>query len=175
MPGGLALVVARMMAKHPAERFQSASAVADALAPFVAGGSPSMVRLRQTGQSPGGQGTRRRPRRVRQALAWAAALGGAVVVLGLLILAWPRLFPETGPDVPGPKIGAQPVVAMPPRATPYPEHRTLVEIPGWEILLDATRAEMEAWLDERKKSRHSLTWLDTVELGDRPVFCTRGP
>src|SRR5262249_785746 len=52
LPAGLALVVAKMMAKHPAQRFQSAGEVAEALLPFVAGGSLSMVRLRQTGRWP---------------------------------------------------------------------------------------------------------------------------
>src|SRR5262249_51788057 len=38
MPARLALIVRAMMAKRPADRFQSAQEVADALAPYVAGG-----------------------------------------------------------------------------------------------------------------------------------------
>src|SRR5438128_8203415 len=41
VPGGLALVIRRMMAKRPGDRFQSAKEVAEALGPYVAGSSPS--------------------------------------------------------------------------------------------------------------------------------------
>jgi hypothetical protein len=29
---------------------------------------------------------------------------------------------------------------------------------------------MQKWLDDRKKDHHSVTWLDAVGVGDRPVF-----
>jgi len=50
IPAGLAHVVAKMMAKHPSERYQSAAEVAEALAPFVAGNSHSLIQLKQTGR-----------------------------------------------------------------------------------------------------------------------------
>jgi hypothetical protein len=62
-------------------------------------------------------------------------------------------------------------VKEPPRPVKYPEKATLIEMPGWEILADASRDEMQAWLDERKKAKHSVTWLDCYAVGDRPVFC----
>jgi tRNA A-37 threonylcarbamoyl transferase component Bud32 len=88
VPGGLALVAARMMAKHPSERFQTAGEVADALAPFVAGASQSMMRLRQTGLW---QAPVRRSKRWRK-LVWLAGAAAAALIVGGLITAWPALF-----------------------------------------------------------------------------------
>src|SRR5262249_60494322 len=48
VPAGLALVVSKMMAKHPAERFQTAAQVAAAPAPYVAGASHSTSHRRRT-------------------------------------------------------------------------------------------------------------------------------
>ena len=47
-PGGLALAVQKMMAKRPADRFQSAAELAEALAPFVAASSASFQAVRHT-------------------------------------------------------------------------------------------------------------------------------
>ena len=60
VPGGLAFVVSKMMAKHPADRFQSAAEAAEALAPYVAGASHSMIMLRQTMGFHAGQLTMKR-------------------------------------------------------------------------------------------------------------------
>jgi serine/threonine protein kinase len=48
VPGGLALAVGRMMAKRPADRFQSMAEVAEALAPYVAASSASFPVIRQS-------------------------------------------------------------------------------------------------------------------------------
>jgi hypothetical protein len=48
VPGGLALLVGRMMAKRSADRFQSMEQVAEALHPYVAGASGSFTELRKT-------------------------------------------------------------------------------------------------------------------------------
>ena len=48
VPGGLALAVGRMMAKRPEDRFGSMAEAAEALAPYVAGSSPSFRELRAT-------------------------------------------------------------------------------------------------------------------------------
>jgi hypothetical protein len=93
VPAGLAVVVAKMMAKHPAERFQTAGEVAEALAPYVAGASHSMIQLRQTMRFHAGQLTMRPRALRRRLLGWAAAALAAACCLGLFILAWPRLFP----------------------------------------------------------------------------------
>jgi serine/threonine protein kinase len=82
-PSGLVLVVQRMMAKRPAERFQTAAEVADALAPYVASSSPSLGRLRTTMSWRGGQLTSLRPGRLQRALTWSLALA-LLVVLALL-------------------------------------------------------------------------------------------
>jgi nitrous oxidase accessory protein NosD len=48
MPGGLTLVVQRMMAKRATDRFQSMAEVAEALAPYVASSSPSFQKIRNS-------------------------------------------------------------------------------------------------------------------------------
>ena len=50
VPAGLALVVNRMIAKRPADRFQTAREVAEALAPYVAGSSLSLRFFKETAQ-----------------------------------------------------------------------------------------------------------------------------
>jgi serine/threonine protein kinase len=97
VPGGLCLVVARMMAKRSADRFQSARDVADALAPYIAGASASFARLKSTSTWDRGQLTMRDFHSRRGLLPWAIA-GAAVAALILLtVFAWPRLFPPASP------------------------------------------------------------------------------
>ena len=62
-------------------------------------------------------------------------------------------------------------VKEPPKPVEYPKEPTLVEMPGWQILTDATRDQMQKWLDDRKKAKHSVVWLDSYPIGDKPVFC----
>src|SRR5262249_21653125 len=73
-PAGLLLAVRRMMAKRPAERFQSAAEVAEALAPCVAGSSPSFSVVATSGSWDAGRLTvsERRPRWRRRAVIGAA-------------------------------------------------------------------------------------------------------
>src|SRR5262249_30910260 len=92
VPAGLALVLSKMMAKHPADRFQTAAEVAEALAPYVAGASHSMILLRQTMRFQAGQLTVRAPKRSKRLLAWGGAALAAVCFLSLFIRAWPNLF-----------------------------------------------------------------------------------
>jgi|GEM_PF-2261812 len=122
MPGGLEYVVSRMMAKHPGERFQSAEEVADALAPYAASGSQSLIRLRQTGKWPPGPLTMSQRKRHKRVLLGSGLLTAAAVCLCLLVFFWPGLFglgrSEPSPEpVPGPK---QPDVS-PIAAKPKPE------------------------------------------------------
>ena len=93
VPAGLAFVVSKMMAKHPAERFQTAAEVAEALAPYVAGASHSMIRLRQTMRFHAGQLTLKAPTRRRRLLVIAGAAVATACCVGLVILAWPSIFP----------------------------------------------------------------------------------
>ncbi len=55
VPGGLALIVQKMLAKRPADRFQTGAEVAEALAPFVAGSSASFLSIRATSEWEGGR------------------------------------------------------------------------------------------------------------------------
>ena len=83
IPGGLALVVARMLAKRPADRFASMAEVAEALAPYVAAASPSFRDIRNTTTWSGSQletMTAHPWRRAR--LPWLIAVGAALLALG---------------------------------------------------------------------------------------------
>src|SRR5262249_32346625 len=93
VPAGLAFVVAKMMAKHPAERFQSAADVAEALAPYVAGSSHSMIKLKQRMSFHAGQLTMHPPNRLKRLLAWGGAAVVAACLVWLLILVLPRIYP----------------------------------------------------------------------------------
>jgi serine/threonine protein kinase len=97
VPGGLALVVARMMAKRPADRFQTARDVADALAPYVAGASASFTRIKQTTTWDRSQLTMRDFKVRRRLLPWAVAGAAIAAMIALTIFAWPRLFPTSRP------------------------------------------------------------------------------
>src|SRR5262249_42855497 len=92
VPGGLALVVQKMLAKRPADRFQTAAEVAEALAPFVAGWSGSFQSIRSTSQWEGGRLTVKdwRARR-RRLLPWAVA-GLSLIVAVLAVTVGPRGF-----------------------------------------------------------------------------------
>jgi hypothetical protein len=61
-------------------------------------------------------------------------------------------------------------VKDPPRPVPSPKQAMTITQPGWETLIDASKSEMEKWLADRKKAKHSVLWLDAVKLGDQPVF-----
>jgi serine/threonine protein kinase len=90
---GLAFVVSKMMAKRPADRFQTAAEVAEALAPYVAGGSHSMILLRQTMRFHAGQLTMRAPNRRKRLLTVAGGIVAAACFVGLFVLVGPTLFP----------------------------------------------------------------------------------
>jgi Protein kinase domain/Bacterial tandem repeat domain 1 len=67
------------------------------------------------------------------------------------------------------------VVAVPKKTDPskpvgYPKAPTLIEMPGWQILADANKVEMQKWLDARKAAGHSVMWLDAFQIGDKPVY-----
>lgn len=82
VPVGLAIAVRRMMAKLPADRFQSAREVAEALAPYVAGSSSAIVDIRSTAHWEGSQlelsGFSARARR-RRRLAFGSVAGVAAL------------------------------------------------------------------------------------------------
>src|SRR5262245_11512083 len=76
-PLGLALTVRKMMAKRPADRFQSAREVAAALAPYVAGSSPLQEQIRTTNDWQGGQLTMKAIRLPSRRRGWQTAVAGA--------------------------------------------------------------------------------------------------
>jgi serine/threonine protein kinase len=94
VPAGLALTVSRMMAKRPAERFQTAREVAEALMPHVAGSSPSFRAIRNTTSWSGSQLTVTDVQRDRRrGLLWAvagAAVAAVLVTAVFGLLRWPH-------------------------------------------------------------------------------------
>ncbi len=93
VPGGLALVVQKMMAKRPADRYQTAAEVAEALSPYVAGSSVSFDFLRNTGTWQGTP-TMKEGLLGRRRLPWLVAAlslaGVALMFLGLVAPGWFR-------------------------------------------------------------------------------------
>jgi hypothetical protein len=89
-PAGLVQVVRRMMAKRPADRFQTAGELADALAIYVGDSAPERPRLKTTAANPCGLTAsalpKRMPRAMRLAVATAAAAAGLVLIA--LITFW---------------------------------------------------------------------------------------
>jgi serine/threonine protein kinase len=102
VPGGLALVVQRMMAKKPTARYQNAAEVADALAPYVAGASQAFQVIRSTGRWQVAPTTTTIPG-VAHRLPWLLSAGlGLVVVLlflGFVVPGWFRPLPGTGEEL----------------------------------------------------------------------------
>jgi hypothetical protein len=94
MPAGLAMAVARMMAKRPADRFQTAAETAEALAPYVAGSSQSFRGLKATASWRGSQlGISVRPlARGRRKWMIVSAVSGAAAALLLLLWLGPSLL-----------------------------------------------------------------------------------
>ena len=132
VPAGLALAVQKMMAKRPADRFQTAAEVSEALAPYVAGSSASFARVRNTTTWEGSRlGTM--PdfrRRVRAALLPSGIAAAAVLVVlvaaviaafatGLVRLGGSEVVQAQTPTKPEPPDGT-PGPPKPPDAPPKP-------------------------------------------------------
>jgi hypothetical protein len=58
----------------------------------------------------------------------------------------------------------------PPKPVPYPTAPVVATAGGWEVLADASRADLDKWLADRKAAGHSVMWLDAVQIGEKPVF-----
>jgi serine/threonine protein kinase len=84
-PAGLVFAVQRMMSKRPADRFQTAGDVAEALVPYLPASSPSLPQLQATTSWHGSQLTLKVPARRRRPVRWAA--GSAMIAsLGVMLL-----------------------------------------------------------------------------------------
>jgi hypothetical protein len=69
-----------------------------------------------------------------------------------------------------PEVATAPMPREKLKPVPFPEKATLIEVAGWQILTDANKDEMQKWLDERKKDKHSVMWLDVSEVNGKPCF-----
>jgi hypothetical protein len=94
IPGGLVLVVQRMMAKHPAERFQTAAEAAAALAPYVAGSSASFSKLATKVNWQGGQLTMTAIEVPPWRRRWLLTGAALVAALLLLVIIWRPFVPR---------------------------------------------------------------------------------
>jgi hypothetical protein len=102
VPAGLGLVVQKMMAKRPADRFRTAGEAAEALLPYVASSSAALPNLRTTINWRRGQLTMTAgaaPRRARRALLGVAV--AALIALSALGAAW--LLERGEPSAGGPE------------------------------------------------------------------------
>jgi hypothetical protein len=105
-PAGLLLVVRRMMAKRPAERFQTAQQVADALAPYVAGSSEVFGRLKHVASWDREQLTMAETRVFPKRKRWGLL---ALVLAVLLVnswLVWMAFFRDGGPSADSPQLAS---------------------------------------------------------------------
>jgi serine/threonine protein kinase len=123
VPGGLQMVVQRMLAKRPADRFRTARDVTEALSPFVASSSASFQVLRNTARWDGSQLTTRTgsPRR-RRVLPWAI-LG--LASLAVLVLVGIFVIPKLSGRGSGPQIASVPPPTSPDdtnKSPPVPPH-----------------------------------------------------
>jgi hypothetical protein len=173
------------LAKDPQQRFGTAGALADALDAYAQGERDVLVTKHGAAEQagaltgpyipadesipPAGAAAKtatRRPRRI--------AIAAGVVGVGLLgLLAWVVSMRTDTPPAGGENgLGNQPTDPKRDPAKPidFLKQATLVEIPGWQILTDAPKEEMQQWLDYHKKYQHSVVWLDAVQVGDKPVF-----
>jgi hypothetical protein len=181
----LEAIILTALAKAPEQRFATAGALADALDAYAQGERDAIMAkhavAKQAGELTGpyipadestplavagAKTAARRPRRI------AIAAGGIGISL-LALLAWVIFVRTNNPPPRGDNgLGDQPTVPTrdPPKPVAFPKQPTLLEVPGYQMLTDATKEEMQKWLDDRKKNKHSVLWLDAVEVGDKPVF-----
>ncbi|MBM3982456.1 MAG: hypothetical protein FJ304_19740 [Planctomycetes bacterium] len=61
--------------------------------------------------------------------------------------------------------------AKPSAAALDPKDGTVVAVPGYEYLIDATKDGAQKWLTAHKVAKHSVMWLDGYDVGGRPAFC----
>jgi eukaryotic-like serine/threonine-protein kinase len=155
-PPALDHVVARCLAKDPAERLQTARDLAHQLRWVLEGGSqlgvPAPVAAR---------------RRTRERLTWATAAAGLLLAVGLAPAAWRQLTPV--PDAP---VVRFPLSGLPTAGTPMgvsPDGRWIVSVPAVAqgngmigVPLDAVTPE---WLNTENTVYHSFWSPDSRSLG----------
>jgi serine/threonine protein kinase len=170
---GLEAVILKALEKEPSDRFASAAALANALDSVQRGeplGEWSKIRKAAAPVTLAGKPVEKRRR-------WT--LVGAIGGVGLVVLAAFALLRGTGliggrSDGIGESSGGytfkgtqntseEETVAAPKNATP-------IELAGRSILVDASKSEMQAWLDDQKKRNRSVTWLDVTSAKDAPVY-----
>jgi hypothetical protein len=131
VPAGLALTVRRMMAKRPAERFQTMAAVAEALMPHVAGSSASFPQIRDTAIWDGSRlATMPAPPRRRRVPWLIAGTAAALLLVAVGVAAWTagwfrpgeqQVVQNGGPEPGRPAPSAEPGQAKPPDQPPPKE------------------------------------------------------
>ena len=112
-PAGLVLTVQKMMGKKPAARFQSAAELAEALAPYVAGSSPSFAHIQTSSQWNVSTLTFHGVKLRRRLVPWLVAGLSLVAVVVMAALVLPGWLPSHG-------ISTGPVASNPDSSEPPP-------------------------------------------------------
>ena len=177
-PVGLGLVAQKMMAKHPADRFQSARDAADALAFYVAGSSSALPQVKATATWHVSQlvsaASRKRTRHLRLGvgLATAGAMVTLLVVAGQAIL---RPDPHAGNGRPGVGLFDTPERGQETAKNEQPPQPTIVTIPnGLTVAQDGTGQfqTIAAALAEVKPGQtvrvlDDATYVETIRIDSR--------
>ncbi len=133
IPAGLAMVVTRMMAKRPADRFQTAREVAEALAPYVDGASASSRQIKAAANWQGSQlalsVARRGGGRLRRRLIGGLVAG--VLTIGLAALWMAGVLRFESPSASG---SPDQLTALPDGASKSPSNPQPAEPPDPNVL-----------------------------------------
>jgi len=180
----LEAVLLKALDKAPEHRYATAGVLADALDAYARGERDAVIikdaAAKQAGEltSPyiPADGSILPVSAVKTALRrqrWLVVAAGVIGVSLLALLAWVIFVQTHDPTAGGAKQSTdQPVAPRPdpPKPVEFPKQATLIEIPGWQILTDASKDEAQRWLDERKEAKHSVMWLDAATVGEKPVY-----
>lgn len=160
-------IIFRCLQKAPTDRFASGDELAHAIDDYIRG-----VRKVQSKANfvvaPSGESATAPYRIERKRSTWPIFAGG-VVGLGIaLMVLWSVVSGFGGNGGSSPIVPKEPGGNLLPIAAPV--RSTVVNVPNWTILTDASKTETEAWIAELKEKNHSLMWLEVVAVDGKPFY-----